>query len=84
MDNNARFFNAKKPKQEVAAVEEWSEEHPLKTNGMKVWELIPGDVRLTNSYPTDENMLPESSIKGNEYVELVILKSWWDDEYKEK
>lgn len=68
----------------VAIVEKWSEKHPLVTNGMKVWELIPGDVRLTNSYPADENMLPESSIKGNEYVELVILKSWWDDEYKEK
>ena len=71
-----------KPEELVKVVEGWSKEHPLKTNGMKVWELIPGNVRSTNYYPADENALPEF-IKGSEYVELIIRQSWWDDEYEE-
>ena len=65
----------------VAIVEKWSEEHPLVTNGMKVWELIPGYVRSTNSRPAKENALL-GQIVESEYIELLVSKSWWDEEYK--
>lgn len=65
----------------VEIVEKWSEEHPVKTNGMKVWELIPGYVRSTNSRPAKENALP-GQIDESEYIELRVSKSWWDAEYK--
>lgn len=66
----------------VEIVEKWSEEHPVKTNGMKVWELIPGYVRSTNSRPAKENALL-GQIVESEYIELLVRKSWWDEEYKE-
>lgn len=66
----------------VAIVEKWSEEHPVVTNGMKVWELIPGYVRSTNSRPAKENALL-GQIVESEYIELRVRKSWWNAEYKE-
>lgn len=51
----------------VAAVEKWSEEHPVVTNGIKVLEMIPAVERSVNN-------------KG--YIEICIRKSWWDAEYK--
>ena len=62
------------PKELVKAVEEWSEEHPIITNGMKVLELIPSDVSnttITRVYPSTKD-----------YVKIYIEKSWWDAEYK--
>ena len=52
----------------VVAVERWSCEHPVVTNGMKVLEMIPAVERSVNN-------------KG--YIEICIRKSWWDAEYKE-
>ena len=62
------------PKELVKAVKEWSEEHPIITNGMKVLELIPSDVSnttITRVYPSTKD-----------YVKIYIEKSWWDAEYK--
>ena len=62
------------PKELVKAVEEWSEEHPIITNGMKVLALIPSDVNnttITRVYPSTKD-----------YVKIYIEKSWWDAEYK--
>ena len=44
--------------------------------------MIPGDVRSTTSHPANENL--PGTIKGSEYMELLITRSWWDEEYKEK
>lgn len=57
-------------KELVNAVEKWSCEHPMVTNGMKVLEMIP------------EGSAFIASADGI-YVELRIKKSWWDAEYKE-
>jgi hypothetical protein len=62
------------PEELVKAVEEWSKEHPIMTNGMKVLELIPSDVSnatITRVYPSTKD-----------YVKIYIEKSWWDAEYK--
>ena len=53
----------------VPIVEKWSEEHPLVTNGMKVMELIPDNSRLTND-------------TGEDNVQMVIARGWWDAPYK--
>jgi hypothetical protein len=71
------------PEELVKAVEAWSKEHPIKTNGTKVWELIPGDVRSTNFHAADEGVLL-GQITGSDYIELLVRRSWWDDEYKEQ
>ena len=63
------------PEELVKAVEAWSKEHPIMTNGMKVLELIPSDVSnttITRVYPSTKD-----------YVKIYIEKSWWDAEYKE-
>lgn len=78
--NAGNDITEEEAKESVAAVEKWSKENPLVTNGEKVWELIPGDVRSTYSHPANE-YLP-GTIKGSEYMELLIRKSWWDAEYK--
>lgn len=57
-------------KELVDAVEKWSVEHPLVTNGMKVLEMIP----------YDEYLMPRSSDKD---VAMIINREWWDAEYKE-
>ena len=62
------------PEEQVKAVEAWSKEHPLTTNGMKVLEFIHGNVRDTTiikKYPSTKD-----------YVEICIEKSWWDAEYE--
>lgn len=64
------------PEKMVKVVEEWSNAHPLTTNGMKVLELIPSDVSnttITRVYPSTKD-----------YVKIYIEKSWWDAEYKRK
>lgn len=57
-------------KELVDAVEKWSKEHSIMTNGRKIVEMIPND-KL-------------GSIVRNKDVTLYIDKSWWDAEYKEK
>ena len=53
----------------VEIVEKWSKEHPPTTNGMKVLEMIPGEVLSK----TDEGY----------YINICIKKSWWNAEYEE-
>lgn len=55
----------------VDAVEKWSKEHPIVTNGRKIMEMIPND-KLGSIF------------RNTEGVTLYIDKSWWDAEYKEK
>lgn len=57
-------------KELVNAVEKWSCEHPVVTNGMKVLEMIP------------EGSAFIASTDGI-YAELRIKRSWWNAEYKE-
>ena len=58
-------------KELVDAVEKWSKEHPIVTNGRKIMEMIPSD-KLGSIF------------RNTEGVTLYIDKSWWDAEYKEK
>ena len=67
----------------VAAVEKWSEEHPVVTNGLKVHEMIPGNERSTVFKEADSNLKGCGFITSEEYVEMRVRKSWWDEEYKE-
>lgn len=67
----------------VEIVEKWSEEHPVKTNGMKVHEMIPENERSTALKEADSNLKGRGFITSEEYVEMRVRKSWWDAEYKE-
>ena len=68
----------------VAAVEKWSKEHPVVTNGLKVHEMIPGNERSTVFKEADSNIKGCGFITSEDYVEMRVRKSWWDAEYKEK
>ena len=57
----------------VAAVEQWSKDHPLVTNGQKVMELIPREARFMD-YVMDEDR----------EIYFRINRDWWDAEYKEE
>lgn len=67
--SNCYAATREKPEEAVPIVEKWSEEHPLVTNGMKVMELIPDNSRLTND-------------TGEDNVQMVIARGWWDAPYK--
>ena len=58
------------PEELVTAVEQWSKEHPLVTNGQKVMELVGYNGKAwTND--------------GDEgYVIVKIREDWWNTEYK--
>lgn len=68
----------------VAAVEKWSEEHPVVTNGMKVHEMIPGNERRTVFKEADPNLKGCGLMTSEDYVEMRIRRSWWDAEYREE
>ena len=68
----------------VAAVEKWSEEHPVVTNGMKVWELIPENQRVTAFKEAVQDFIGLGLITSEDYVQILVSKSWWNAEYKEK
>lgn len=67
----------------VAAVEKWSEEHPVVTNGMKIWELIPENQRSTAFKEAVQDFIGLGLITSEDYVQILVSKSWWDAEYKE-
>ena len=51
----------------VSAVEKWSEEHPLVTNGMQMEELLP----------------PNTTIReGFKRIFIEVPRDWWDAEPK--
>ena len=62
------------PKELVKAVEEWSEEHPIKTNGMKFLDDNREHIRTYHRW--------ENGCKP--YIEVHIEADWWDGEYKEE
>lgn len=68
----------------VAIVEKWSEEHLAVTNGMKVLEAIPGNERRTAFKEADSSLKGCGLITSEDYVQILVSKSWWDAEYKEK
>ena len=68
----------------VAIVEKWSEEHQVVTNGMKVLEMIPDDKRSTSTKEAHLEADYLGLITSEDYIQLLIRKSWWDAEYKEK
>lgn len=67
----------------VLIVEKWSEEHPKKTNGDKIWEMIPSYLRSTTIKTADSEAF-DGSITAKDHIELRIVKDWWDAEYKEE
>lgn len=57
-------------KELVDAVEKWSYEHPIVTNGMKFKECVPYDkISISTDSP---------------FVTIRVGRNWWDAEYKEK
>lgn len=64
----------------VAAVEKWSEEHPVATNGQKVQELIPYTALLRSW----ASAIGNEPLDDSDVVKLVIPRDWWDAEYKEE
>lgn len=67
----------------VDVIEKWSKEHPVVTNGQKVLEMIPDDVRSTTYHSALEHGHP-NQIVSEDYVKIRIKRSWWDAEYKAK
>ena len=65
--------NAEDAKDVVAAVEKWSKEHPVMTNGRKLSDMLGRNKRNF----TRRN-------EGKPYVEIWIDAEWWDAEYKEE
>lgn len=60
---------AEDAKDVVAAVEKWSREHPVVTNGQKIVELMTG----------------ERCIERTPYcVSIHVNADWWDAEYEEE
>lgn len=57
----------------VAAVEKWSKEHPIKTNGMR---FLDDNREYIRTYHRWENGYKP-------YIEVQIEADWWDAEYKE-
>jgi hypothetical protein len=55
----------------VAAVEQWSKEHPLVTNGQKLREFVTA---LGGHFPTMG--------EAHGTITLTISSDWWDAEYK--
>lgn len=68
-----KFPDADKAEEAVAAVEKWSKEHPVMTNGRKLSEMLGNNKRNF----TRRN-------EGKPYVEIWIDAEWWDAEYKEE
>ena len=68
----------------VAAVEKWSVENPIVTNGDKIWEMIPSDMRSTTAKSADSEVFDMNMITAKDHIELRIVKDWWDAEYKER
>lgn len=58
----------------VAAVEKWSQEHPVVTNGLR---FLDDNREYIRTYHRWENGCKP-------YIEVHIEADWWDDEYKEK
>lgn len=73
----------KDAKEALDIVEKWSKEHPAVTNGIKVLEAIPGNERRTVFKEADSNLKGCGFITSEDYVEMRVRKSWWDEEYKE-
>ena len=69
------------PEEMVAIVEQWSKEHPLVTNGDKVWEMIPGDVRSTVKREAEDGFPISAPCSKDHYV-ITVTADWWDAEYK--
>ena len=57
----------------VAAVEKWSKEHPIKTNGGRF--LYDNREHIRTYHRWDNGCKP--------YIEVHIEAEWWDAEYKE-
>lgn len=74
---------AEDAKDVVAAVEKWSREHPVVTNGHKIGEMIPSYLRSTTIKTADSEAF-DGSITAKDHIELRIVKDWWDAEYKEE
>lgn len=67
----------------VSVVEKWSKEHPKKTNGDKIWEMIPSDMRSTTVKLADSKAFKWiNMINEKDHIELRIVKDWWDAPYK--
>ena len=62
--------NAEDAREAVAAVEKWSREHPVVTNGDKVKALLPIREANISISPFDD------------CVHITIAKSWWDEPYE--
>jgi hypothetical protein len=63
------------PEKILELVEQWSKEHPFKTNGEKFEEVF-GDV-MSGVIERISGENPAVSLQG-----LIVLKGWWDAEYK--
>ena len=67
----------------VTAVEKWSKEHPMVTNGDMVWRLIPGDVRSTEKCRAKEDFpYPENAPCYKDHYVITVTADWWEAEYK--
>ena len=67
--NSGNDITEEDAKGAVAAVEKWSKENPLVTNGDVVKEMLP-DGSIVNDIPMAEHIFIE------------VPKDWWDAEYK--
>ena len=65
----------------IKAIEKWSKEHPIVTNGDKVHELIPSYMRSITYNDKDKDF--PFGIRAEDYVQILIPRKWWDAEYKE-
>ena len=61
-------------KELVAAVEKWSKENPIETNGMRFLNEHRDHIRTYHRW--------ENGCKP--YIEVHIEADWWDEEYKEE
>lgn len=85
IDSNCPVKNFDVEAEKVApSVEKWSREHPKKTNGNKIWEMIPSDLRSTATRLADSEAFDTNMITAKDYIELRIVKDWWDAEYEEE
>ena len=71
------------PEDVVSAVEKWSKEHPLVTNGDMVWKLIPSDVRSTEKRGArDDFPYSENAPCAKDHYVITVTADWWDAECK--
>lgn len=64
---------AEDAKDVVAAVEKWSREHPVMTNGRKLSDILG---------PNKRNFTRRN--EGKPYVEIWIDAEWWDAPHEEE